>query len=75
MRKKTDAASDLQVGGSHYKDLVIQPAEFAEANGLSFLEGCVVKRICRWRNVKGIEDLEKAKHEIDLMIEWSEKYG
>lgn len=74
MKTKTEASS-LQVGGTHYKDMVIQPAEFIEANALSFLEGCVIKRICRWRVAKGIEDLEKAKHEIDLLIEWSEKHG
>ena len=58
-----------QVGGSHYKAFAIQPVEFIEANGLTFLEGCIVKRICRWRTKNGIEDLEKIKHEIDLLIE------
>jgi hypothetical protein len=62
-------AFDTQVGGDHYKDMKIQPTEFIEANELSFLEGCVVKRICRWRRKNGIEDLEKAKHEIDMLIE------
>ena len=70
---KTKKASDLQVGGDHYKAMAIQPAHFSEANGLSFLEGCVVKRICRHAFAKGQEDLEKAKHEIDLLIEW--RYG
>jgi hypothetical protein len=59
---------DVQVGGNHYKGFKIQPVEFIEKNELSFLEGCVIKRICRWKNKNGIEDLEKAKHEIDLMI-------
>ena len=62
--------SEIQVGGSHYKDFPIQPAEFIERNGLSFLEGCVVKRLCRWRRGgKGREDLLKARHEIDLLLE------
>lgn len=58
-----------QVGGSHYKDLKIQPVEFIHANNLGFLEGCVVKRICRWRTKDGIRDLEKIKHEVDLLIQ------
>ena len=60
---------DRQVGGNHYKDMAIQPVEFIEKNGLGFLEGCVIKRICRWQSKNGVEDLEKAKHEIDLLIE------
>jgi hypothetical protein len=57
-----------QVGGSHYMGMKIQPVEFIEKNGLSFLEGCVIKRMCRHRNKNGIEDLLKAKHEIDMLI-------
>lgn len=58
-----------QVGGSHYKDLKIQPVEFIHANNLGFLEGSIIKRICRWRNKDGIRDLEKIKHEVDLLIQ------
>lgn len=64
--------SEIQIGGDHYKSFAIQPAEFCERNGLSFLEGCVVKRLCRWRlqrGGKGREDLLKARHEIDLLLE------
>ena len=63
------AALNTQVGGSHYKKFAIQPAEFIEKNGLSFLAGCVIKRMCRWQDKDGLRDLEKAKHEIDLLIE------
>jgi TATA-binding protein-associated factor Taf7 len=63
-----------QVGGDHYKNLRIQPAEYIEANGLSFLEGCIVKRITRWRSKDGLRDLEKIKHEVDLLIELDKKY-
>lgn len=61
----------LQIGGDHYKGYAIQPVEFIEKNGLTFLEGCIVKRIARHRLVggKGREDLEKIKHEVDLIIE------
>jgi len=71
------SALDVQVAGSHYKGKRIQPVEYIEANGLTFLEGCVVKRITRWRekpSEKRFEDLEKIKHEIDLLIELELKY-
>lgn len=58
-----------QVGGEHYQNFPIQPVEFITANKLNFLEGCVIKRICRHRNKNGIEDLRKAIHEIELLIE------
>ena len=60
---------ETQIGGSHYKDFKIQPVVFIEKNKLSFLEGNVIKRICRHANKNGLEDLRKAKHEIDLLIE------
>ncbi|RYF11610.1 MAG: hypothetical protein EOO77_19030 [Oxalobacteraceae bacterium] len=60
-----------QVGGSHYKDCVIQPAVYCERNNLSFLESCVVKRVTRHRHStgKGEEDLHKAIHELELLLE------
>jgi len=64
----TMSALDTQVGGGHYKDLAIQPIQFIHANSLGYIEGCVVKYITRWRNKNGVEDLEKIKHYIDLLI-------
>jgi hypothetical protein len=66
---------DVQVGGGHYKGKAIQPVEYISANNLNFLEGCIVKRITRWRDKNGIEDLQKIKHEVDLLIAMEEKYG
>lgn len=65
------SALKIQVGGTHYKDFKVQPIEFIAANDLSFLQGCIVKRICRYclPGGKGIQDLEKIKHEVDLIIE------
>lgn len=59
---------DVQVGGDHYKNLSIQPIQYIVANDMGFLDGCIVKRITRWRQKGGIEDLEKIKHECDLLI-------
>lgn len=66
-----------QVGGSHYKDMAIQPIEFTQKNKLGFCEGNVLKYICRHRAKNGKADLEKAKHYIDLLIEaeYPEKGG
>lgn len=62
-------ALEVQVGGSHYKDLAIQPVEYIHANGLGFCEGSVVKYVTRWRAKGGIKDLEKARHFLDLLID------
>ena len=62
-----DPTSD-QVGGNHYKDLKIQPTEFIHANNIPFIEGNIIKYVIRHRSKNGIEDLKKAKHYIDLLI-------
>ena len=63
------SALDTQVAGNHYKDMVIQPVEFITRNQIGFLPGCVIKRVCRYKNKAGVEDLRKAIHELELMIE------
>lgn len=70
-----DANSALkrQVGGSHYKDFAIQPIEYIHANGLGFLEGNALKYLSRYKSKGGVQDLEKAKHYIDLLIELETK--
>jgi hypothetical protein len=62
-------ALDRQVGGGHYKGMAIQPVEYIHRNGLGFAEGCVVKYVSRWRAKGGVEDLKKARHFLDLLIE------
>lgn len=64
---------DKQVGGNHYKDLKIQPVEYILENGLGFLEGNVVKYITRHKAKNGIEDVKKAKHYCEMLIEQYEK--
>lgn len=59
---------DKQIGGSHYKDLAIQPAEYSHRNKLGFLEGLAIKYVTRWRDKSGLEDLRKAKHCIEILI-------
>lgn len=67
------SALNVQEGGDHYKNLKIQPVEFIEANGIPFLEGCVIKRMCRHGSKAKAEDLRKAIHEIKLLLEL--RYG
>jgi hypothetical protein len=69
--ERETTALGVQVGGNHYKEMEIQPVEFCHKNGIGFIEGCVIKRMCRYKTkdpAKKIEDLRKAKHEIDLLI-------
>ena len=63
------SALDVQIAGSHYKSLAIQPVEFIHRNGIGYMEGNAIKYLTRWRSKGGIEDLRKAKHYIDLLIE------
>ena len=63
------SAFDSQVGGEHYREMTIQPVRFIQENKLTFLEGCVVKRVCRHRRKNGAEDIRKAIHELNLILE------
>lgn len=63
------SALDKQVGGSHYKNMTIQPIEYIYKNGLGFCEGNIVKYITRWKTKNGIEDLKKVIHYAELLIQ------
>ena len=63
-------ATDTQVGGNHYTKLAIQPMRYSMENGLDALQHTVIKYVTRFRDKNGIEDLEKAKHCIDMLIEY-----
>lgn len=69
MKKDEENALKEQVGGNHYKEFRIQPIEFIEGNDLGFAVGNVIKYVCRYKHKNGKEDLLKAKHYIDLLIE------
>ncbi len=59
----------VQIKGSHYKNFKIQPIEFIHGNNIPFIEGNIIKYICRWRDKGGKDDLLKVKHYIDLLID------
>ena len=65
----TSKVYNKQIGGSHYKDMVMQPSEFINKNKLQFAEGNAIKYICRHAHKGEVQDLEKAKHYIDMIIE------
>ena len=58
-----------QVGGSHYKNYKIQPVEFIIKNNIGFVEGNIIKYVLRFKEKGGVQDLLKAKHYIELLIE------
>ena len=68
-------ADATQVAGTHYKTLAIQPWNYTAANGLNWFEGEIVKYVTRWQSKGGVDDLRKARHIIDKMIELSVKFG
>ena len=63
------SANTTQVGGDHYKTQVIQPWDFIASNGIGFLAGNVVKYVARYKAKNGMEDLKKARHYLDKLIE------
>jgi len=57
-----------QVGGDHYRNMAIQPAQYILTNRLGWAEGCAISYISRWREKGGVEDLRKAIHTLELLI-------
>jgi hypothetical protein len=66
------SANETQVSGSHYKTKTIQPWDYIAANELGYFEGNVVKYVSRWRDKGGIDDLRKAQHYLEKLIELEE---
>ena len=61
-------ANDVQVGGSHYQT-PIQTWDYIAANGIGYFEGNIIKYVSRWEKKGGVQDLEKARHYLDKLIE------
>ena len=66
---KLSKASKKQIGGSHYLGYQIQPIDFIIKNNIGFVEGNIIKYVIRFKEKGGVQDLEKAKHYIELLIE------
>lgn len=62
-------ANDTQVAGNHYKQFKHETWDVILDWGLGYLDGNAVKYLSRWRHKNGLEDLKKARHYIDKLIE------
>ena len=60
---------DIQEGGSHYKDMAIQPVQYITANNIPFMEGNVIKYVSRHKAKNGAADIKKAIHFLNLILE------
>ena len=66
-------ALEIQEGGDHYKKLGIEPVEYIQANNLDFFQGNVVKYVTRHKDKAGKEDIKKAMHYLQMILEM--QYG
>ncbi len=73
LKKEAMRATLKQVGGNHYKDCKIQPIEYITANNLTYAEGNIIKYVTRSRRKGGKNDLLKAKHYIEIILEMEYK--
>jgi len=60
-----------QVGGTHYQSSM-ECWDYILANNLGYLEGTAIKYITRWKKKNGVEDLQKAIHFLQKLIETKE---
>lgn len=66
-------AIESQVGGNHYKDMAFQPIELIAALRCSFIQGCIIKYVSRYKNKNGAQDIKKCIHYAQLAIELDDK--
>ena len=64
-----ESAYKKQVGGNHYRSMVVQPSEFINKNRLPFAEGSAIKYICRHAAKGKEQDIEKAIHYLEMILE------
>lgn len=67
------SAKDNQIGGSHYKVMAFQPIELIALTKCSFIQGCIIKYISRYKNKNGAQDIRKCIHYAQLAIELGDK--
>lgn len=63
------AANEEQVGGQHYVSKAIQPWDYIVSNKMGYLEGNIIKYVSRYKEKGGLEDLIKAAHYLEKLIE------
>lgn len=62
------SANNKQIAGSHYKS-TMECWDYILANDLGYLEGTAIKYITRWKKKNGVEDIQKAIHFLEKLIE------
>ena len=62
-------ANENQVGVEHYKGKEIQPWDYIAGNNIGYMEGNIIKYVSRWREKGGVQDLQKARHYLEKLIE------
>jgi hypothetical protein len=72
--KPNEKADQQQVGGSHYKDMAVQPWAAMESwmtpeQFAGFLRGNAIKYLARCDAKGGLDDIKKARHYIDKLVE------
>lgn len=65
----SESANSYQVQGNHYRRLEPQPWDVIAAWDLNFFEGNCLKYLSRWKEKNGVDDLKKARHYLDKLIE------
>jgi hypothetical protein len=75
----SNKADDLQVGGDHYKNMGVQPWKAMESwmtpeEFRGFLKGNSIKYLARCNSKGGVEDVKKARHYIDKLVEVMNDY-
>jgi hypothetical protein len=69
------SANDRQEGGEHYRSEGVQCWDYIASNGIGYLEGNVIKYVSRHKAKGGVEDLKKARHYLDKLIELESTKG
>jgi hypothetical protein len=69
------SANDIQHGGDHYKGAKFQHWDLISRNRIGYLEGCASKYPTRWRKKNGAEDVRKAIHYVDKILEQVDNYN
>lgn len=65
--------TNSKISPQHYSKYKIEPIDFIQANELDFAQGNIIKYVLRYKDKNGLEDLQKAKQNIDFLIKYLEK--
>lgn len=58
-----------KINPPHYKQGNIEVCDFIIDQKLDYLEGNIIKYVCRYKRKNGLEDLEKARWYLNKLIE------